>query len=143
MDDKDKKYAEIIAQSVKSIAEGKFALNKVVPADAELRIGEKVYKVGRFTLRAKKYFIDKYGVKDFVIYLNEQMEIASAEVIHHLIDANGKKDFPTFEQFLDVFTSSSDDIQRVIATFNSIMGFANQSGATDAEALENTDEKKT
>jgi hypothetical protein len=71
------------------------------------------------------------------------MEIASAEVIHHLIDANGKKDFPTFEQFLDVFTSSSDDIQRVIATFNSIMGFANQSGATEAEALENTDEKKT
>ena len=118
-------------------------MDKVVPVDAEVRINDKVYRVGRYSLKAKRYFINKHGLKEFVIYLNEQIDIASAEIIYYLIDDNGKKDFPTFDAFLEAFSSSADDLMKLITTFNVIMGYASQAGATDAEVLENTPEKKT
>jgi len=156
-DEKDLKYKEAINQSVKALAEGQFSLDKVCPTDEVLKLvtvtkdkstgkeikSTKEYRIKAFSLLAKKYFIRKYGLKEFVIYLNETPEIMGAEIVYHLSDAELKKDYPSDDDFLNAFPYAGGNMNEIMRVFNGIMGFAGQSGATEAEQLEaDTDDGK-
>jgi len=145
-DEKDLKYKEAIENSVNALANGQFSLDKVVPTDAVLKFKdkdgvEKEYRIKPFSLLAKKHFIMKYGLKEFVIFLNESPEIMGAEIVYHLGDTQLKIDYKTDEAFLGAFAYAGDGMREIMRVFNMIMGFAGQSGSTEAEVVENADDK--
>ena len=115
----------------------------LIPETAELTLKGKTYNFKKYSLLAKTHFIKKYGVEELVKQLSSNCaEIVYSEIAYYLIDAEGKKDFPTFDSFQEAFTSPQEQLDMVDA-IKITMGQSKITFMTESEHENFMKEKKT
>ena len=106
------------------------------PKEGTIKANGQEYHVKKYSLRAKAYFIGKYGVEKFTEMLQSPAnDVIFSEIIWFLIDEKGKKDFPTLESFQECFSTVEEQIS-IINTASVIVGWASKSGNTAEEDAE-------
>ena len=78
----------------------------ITPTEEEFVLKGKTYKLRPATMRDSIYFESKYGLMTFYKMFAEKPASIMTEIAYRLMDDDNKKQFPTYEIFLDSFTTA-------------------------------------
>jgi len=73
---------------------------RVKAENQKIILKEKEYILRAYTLDVQEYFEDKYGMEwDVITALRKEPNKFFRELAYELLDENGKKDYPTLQDF--------------------------------------------
>ena len=143
MDDKKKELT--LADLKPSVAELALVTGEVKTADGTVSKVKNLYSVKEYSLYYKRLVLEKYGhekVLSMVRASQTERVIFLSDVVYMLIDDNGKRDFPTIDDFQKAIKTTEDE-REICRVANIVIGTAERSGLTPAEEAELAEEKKT
>jgi hypothetical protein len=115
------------------------------PADSEIKLGEKVYKLKKYSLRYKAEMIEKFGLA-LILKMAQGTETENDLLLSYaawlLIDEQGKRDFPTVAELRDAVVQP-EDYESLVRGVSRAIGVAEASALTPEEEAELEKEKKT